>query len=122
MSPINFDNLLSDYPDYGEVWVVLKRWFVQNRKKRFVETAILASSVSGVTPLDLVNALLLMQQSHMVHVSLRVKSPDGVLLDGDFDTIQDVPEELPDRFGSHKVRTGEGDVVTGVKWDTVHGA
>jgi hypothetical protein len=122
MSPINFDALQVKYPDYAPVWEALRRWFATNSPKRYVELAVLLRALSQVEAPDLVLALDAMIESGMLKTAYRVKAPGGYLLEGEYEEPDQIPAKLPDRDYSHFIRRGEGDLVSGYRWEPTDAA
>ena len=117
MSPINFDILRAEYPEYGEIWPRLQRWFKKNWRKKYVELSVLLRAIPDVNKMDLIMAIHAMIEDGMLATAYKFRAPDGDLLDGEFEEPDQVPKELPSRDYSHWVPTDSGDIVSGYKWD-----
>lgn len=116
MSPIDFDTLLADYPEYAAEWRALRGWFHSNWRKRYVELPVLLRALPESNRRDLVFALDAMVESGMLATAYRIRSPGGDLLEGEYDEPDQIPEELWERDYSRKVSRGEGDLVSGLRW------
>ena len=119
MSPINFDLLRAEYPEFGEVWSALQGWFERNRRKRYVELSALLRALPDVDKVQAVLAFQKMLERGMLATAYKVKSPSGDLLEGEYDWPDDVPDRLPARDHSHYVDTDEADIVSGYRWEPV---
>lgn len=122
MLPINFDILRAEYPEYAAEWKSLREWFTRNWRKRYVELSVLARALPELDRLALVQAIQAMVDNSMLAVAFRVKAPGGYLLEGEFEGLDQIPPELPDRDYSGHVDTAEADVVSGYRWETTDAA
>jgi hypothetical protein len=122
MSPINFDILQSEYPEFEAVWPMLRTWFDKNWRKRYVELSVLLRALPQLDRLDLVLAIQAMIDRGMLATAYKVKSPGGDLLEGEFDQPDKVPPRLPDRDYSRYINTDEADIVSGYRWEPVGAA
>ena len=122
MSPINFDHLLTEYPEYADCWTALRDWFDSNSRKRYVELSVLVRSLRNLDKIKLILAINTMVEEDMLKMAYRVKAPDGDLLEKDFDRPDIIPKELPDRSFSGRVRTEEADIVSGYRWEPADAA
>lgn len=118
MSPINFDSLRAEHPEYADVWSALQRWFRNNSRKEFAELSVLLRALLGIDRMELVLALQHMVDSGMMEITYRLKAPDGHLLEGEYPEPDLVPAELMDRDYSGYVRREDGTVVSGYRWET----
>ncbi len=116
MSPINFDILQAEYPEYATVWSVLREWFKRNSRKQYVELSVLLRAFPKIDRLAFIFALQAMIDKGMLAAAYRVRSPEGDLLESEFDEPDQIPPQLPARDYSHMVSTEEGDVVSGYRW------
>ena len=119
MSPINFDTLQSEHPEFAAVWSALRRWFDSNWRNRYVELSVLLRALPEVDRLDLVLAIQTMIDQGMLATAYKVRSPSGDLLEGEFDLPDEVPDRLPERDYSRYVDTDEADIVSGYRWEPV---
>jgi hypothetical protein len=117
MSPINFDILQTDCPQFRSVWTALGNWFAVNWRKRYVEWTVLLRALQDIDRFELLLAIEAMIDHDMLSTAYKVKAPGGYLLEGEFDGLDEIPNELPDRDYSGRIRTAEGDVVTGLRWN-----
>lgn len=122
MSPINFDKLLADCPEYADIWAALRTWFERNSRKQYVELAVLLRAFPNIDRLKLVFALQAMIDNGMLATAYRVRSSEGDLLESEFDEPDQIPPILPARDCSHMVPTAEGDIVSGYRWGAKDGA
>ena len=122
MSPINFGILRADHPEFVDVWPKLQSWFDKNCRKRYVELSVLLRALSGVDRLRAVLAIQKMIESGMLAVAYKAKTPDGDLLEGEYDWPDEVPDRLPSRDYSHFIDTDETDIVSGYRWEEPVGA
>jgi hypothetical protein len=100
--PADFDALHLKYPDHSREWEVLRDWFTTNASKKFVEPMMIHRMLGKVVrDLDFDGSLLLMATDGLIKPVLRVKSPDGVLLEGDWQDGEKIPRRLPDRSCTH---------------------
>lgn len=117
MSPINFERLQTELPEYSATWAALRDWFAANWRKRYVELSRLHRALGPVNGTDLVLAIQHMVDRDMLRPAYRVKAPGGYLLEDDFPEPSAIPERLWDRDGSRQIRTSEGDIVSGFRWE-----
>lgn len=118
MSPIDFDILQTDYPEYASAWTALREWFQENWRKQYVELAVLLRALRGMGRADLVSAINAMVDRGMLEMAYRVRSPYGDLLEGEYAEPDEIPEELWDRDFSHKIPRSEGELVSGFRWES----
>lgn len=117
MSPINFEILQAEYPEYAATWRALRDWFSHNWRKRYIELSVLLRALRHVDKMDVIMAIHTMVERGMLEIAYRVKAPGGYLLEHDFDRPDKVPPELPDRDFSGTVKTAESDIVSGYRWE-----
>lgn len=122
MSPINFDLLQAEYPDFADVWAALRGWFAKNAKKKYIELTVLLRALPQVDRLRLILGLQAMIDSGMLEVAYRVKAPGGYLLEGDYEEPTRIPAELWDIDGSGLIRKDESDIVSGYRWESTDAA
>lgn len=126
MSPIDFDTLQADYPEYATAWAALREWFASNWRKQYVELSVLLRAIKRLSPsisdLDVILAIQTMVEHRMLALAYRVKAPSGELLEGDFERPDKVPAELPDRDHSGYVKSEEADIVSGYRWEPADAA
>jgi|GEM_PF-1809207 len=122
MSPINFDLLQAEYPEYAASWAALREWFSRNWRKRYVELSVLLRSLRKLDKVEMILAIHTMVEMGMLKIAYRVKSPSGDLLEGDFDRPDVIPPELPNRDSSELVKTDESDIVSGYRWELADAA
>jgi hypothetical protein len=120
MSPINFDILQADYPEYAAVWAALREWFDRNWRKQYVELTVLVRALKDVEPTDLLAALHIMIRQGMLAVAYRVKAPGGYLLEEEFDEPDQIPDEVWDRDSSRKIPADETELVSGYRWEPTY--
>jgi hypothetical protein len=117
MSPINFDILQAEHPEYAAVWAALRAWFDRNWRKQYVELTVLVRALKGdVEPAVVLSALRLMIARGMLAVAWRVKAPGGYLLEEEFEEPDQIPDELWDRDSSRKIPAEETELVSGYRW------
>ena len=58
-------------------------------------------------------ALHYLSLQHYLRQVFRVKSPDGVILDEDYESPTKIPPTVEDRFYSGRIDTSEAEIVTG---------
>lgn len=122
MSPINFDILRAEHPEYGDVWPKLQKWFENNWRKKYVELSVLLRAIPNVKKLDLIMAIHAMIQHGMLITAYKFRAPDGDLLEGEFEEPDQLPTELPSRDYSHFIPTDSGDFVSGYRWEQACGS
>ena len=81
MSPIDFERLLADYPEYAAEWQALQQWFAANRRKQYVELSVLLRALKSDDKVKMVLAINAMVESDMLAMSYRIKA-GGDLLEG----------------------------------------
>ena len=116
MSPIDFDLLQDKLPQYSGVWPLLRDWFASNSRKQFAELKIFARNVPANLHPELAFAIAAMVDLGYLTPAYRVRAPGGYLLEGEFESVENIPSELPDRDFSSIIRTSESDLVTGFRW------
>ena len=118
MSPIDFDRLQAEHPEFLATWQALRGWFASNWRKQYVELSVLKRALKKTTnPLELILAISKMAEHGMLEIAYRVKSPAGDLLEGEYPRPDLVPASLPDRDHSGWIDTSEADVVSGYRWE-----
>jgi hypothetical protein len=122
MSPINFEFLRAEHPEFGEVWSTLNNWFDKNSRKRYVELSVLLRPFPKSMRLDAILAIQTMIDHEMLATAYRFRSPGGDLLEAEFDEPDKFPEKLPARDFSHYIPTDSGDIVSGYRWEPVGAA
>ncbi len=113
---IDFAALESGYPEYSNVWPVLRKWFSDNWSKQYVELSVLLRTVSKADHLDAILAIQTMVENGLLEMAYRVRAPGGYLLEKDFGGPDEIPDELPDRDHAGSIKTAEADVVSGYRW------
>ena len=117
MSPIDFDFLQAEHPEFADIWPELRRWFSRNWRKQYVELSVLLRALPHLDRRDLILAIQTMIERGMLSMAYRVKAPGGYLLEGEYEEPDQIPKELPDRDYSGSIRTAEGDIVSGYRWE-----
>lgn len=118
MSPINFGPLIAEHPRLLRAWRGLSLWFAKPALPQFIDVRRLAKDLPDIEPGDLALALGLMAEHGLVHQTYRVATPEGVLLDQDFSSPEEIPDRMPGRFYSSTFDTNEGDIVPGFRLET----
>jgi len=114
--------LQTDHPEYAAEWRALAGWFANNWRKQYVELSLLLRALKEIDRLKLVLAIDAMVDSGMLTMSYRIRSPEGDLLEGDFDEPDQIPEKLWSRDSSHLIPRNEGDLVSGFRWGSADAA
>lgn len=86
MSPVNFDNLISEHRQNEQTLRLLEAWLNKHPKK-----VIYLDELVGEVPSDsiaLADALTLLVKSGVLIRVYKVITPDGVFADGEFDDQQ----------------------------------
>lgn len=111
MSLISYDNLTRQRPDLADVWLFLSRWIAEHPRVHTVAIDRLAKAGKDISPFKLAEALDFLRSEGIVHEVYQAKDPDGVLLGPEYETLDDVPTTVPDRFYSGSYDTRDLDVV-----------
>jgi hypothetical protein len=113
MSLINFDILADEKHELRQVWERMDDWFQRHPTRKYVDVRRLSRDLADISVAKLAVALDLMARRGLLRQVFRVLTPEGVLLDRDFDSPLDVPDRMPNRFESSSFDTSEGDIVSG---------
>ncbi len=115
MSRISFDIIASERPELLDAWNCLADWLAKHPDVQFLDLRRIARSCQSVPPMTLADAMrYLVEQGQLFRV-YRVETPDGHLLDEEFNSLLEVPDRLPDRFAKHWVDTSNAEVVSGFR-------
>lgn len=109
MSPINFDVLISKYPESKRALRKLASWLNEHEDARTIYLRQLAREVP-VDQMALADALSILVEAGVLRRVYKVTTPSGVLADAEFDDPREIPDKLPDRM-EHYFDTAESDVV-----------
>jgi hypothetical protein len=115
MSPSIFDTLANKWPDLRQAWPSLRGWFELHPHIKFVDVRQLARELPKVPDQELALALTAMAKLGVLRSVYRYVAPGGVLLDEEFDSPEQVPDKLPDRFHTQYFDTSEGDIIPGYR-------
>ena len=110
MSRINFDNLISEYPESQRALLKIKDWMQTHNDIESINPTLLAREVRGINAIDLASALALLVHAGLFRRVYKVLTPNGVFADGEFEDPTKIPSKLPDRW-EHYFDTSDSDVV-----------
>lgn len=110
MSPINFEALAKQHPEYKRALRKLDSWITKHAGVRVINPRVLAKEISGVSAGELAAALTLLERAGHLRRAYKVLTPSGVLADGEFRDPTEIPDRLPDRFENY-FDTTEADVL-----------
>ena len=113
MSLINFDTSARERPELAAAWEALKAWVARHPKTLFIDLYRLGRELPKVDATQLMRALHFLEEKGAVRNAIRLKGPEGVLLDGDYQDVEQVPELVWDRSHTHKVRRDDCEVIFG---------
>ena len=115
MSRINFDTLADEVPHYRQAWSGLRDWFRRNPGVSTLNLRKLSRDLRDVNTQELALALTEMATRHLLRPVYFVLTPDGNLLEGEFDSPKDVPPQLPDRRHHSFIDTADADIILGYR-------
>src|SRR5687768_1837797 len=106
MSSINFAALRAEHPEMGTALAALESWIHENPHASFLDPRQLSLDLQPFSIRDLVQALGLLVQHGDVVPRFVVVSPNGIILDNEYETPDEIPEKVPNRTFDHyfKVR------------------
>ena len=111
MSRIDFDSLVSKYPNLRRTWEELRDWFVNHSDMRTVDPVRLARALSDVPKDELAFALYLLVSEHWLQQKYAVQLPNGAFAPEIFDTPDDIPELIAGRLKDEVLETAACSIV-----------
>lgn len=119
MSPVMMETFGRDSPELSAAWSAFSRWLAQYPRLKYIDLKRLAREVKDVPVEYLALVLAKVADCGLLRQVYRVKTPDGDLLEQDFDSPLDIPQEMPDRLQQGRsFKTDDGDIVTGFVFST----
>ena len=91
MKPINFDELMSDFPHQVPVWLALMHWFATAGESGYVDLVSLYRAIPTVNPIALIEALNEMVQVGVLERVWKLRAPSGELLPGEWRSWRELP-------------------------------
>lgn len=113
MSRINFANLTRERPELRRAWDALDQFLKKHPRIVFLDVPRLAREMKEISSAELSIALSQLERLGFAKQTFRVKNAEGKILSSDYESPEDIPEEVPDDFMAHQFRTSEGQIVTG---------
>src|SRR5687768_15662946 len=112
MSPLNFASLMSERPELNDAWRFLEAWIAEHGNVHVVPITRLAKAAKKVnlSPLVLTKALGVLLDHGLIREVYQVADYDGVLIEGDYESPDEVPPRVEGRL-SQFVETSETDIV-----------
>lgn len=98
MSPASFVHLAKTEPRFRSTYKRLQSWVEEHRSWRLLDPGIIAKDIPDVDELTLANALHLAVKHGFFRIKYTVLTPTGNLAYQVFDSPQQIPRRLPDRF------------------------
>jgi hypothetical protein len=100
---------LANLPEYKAILNRLERW-LGTQHHLTIDPRTLAREWPDVRTEQLAVALQLLVQSGVLRQVFKVLTPNGVLVDAEFDDPRAIPDRVSDRF-NHYFDTAEADIV-----------
>jgi hypothetical protein len=110
MSPINFEALAKQHPEYKRALLKLASWMTAHADVGVIDPKSLSRELWVVDKAKLAAALMLLVRAGHLRRVYKVVTPSGVLAAGEFDDPTKIPEKIPDRFENY-FDTSEAEVV-----------
>lgn len=98
MPSIDFSKLRQKYPQYAIAWEWLSGWMSRHPQEKIIDPRLVKKFTRDISPDTIGKALIVLVQDGDAKIVYRVVDPGtGTLLDGDFDTIAEIPQHMHDR-------------------------
>jgi hypothetical protein len=107
---INSELLERENPDYSRALRSVTDWIQMHPTALVIDPKVLARELGDIDTGALGMALVLMVHAGLLRRVFKVLTPSGVMADGEYENIQEIPPTLPDRFERY-FDTAESDVV-----------
>jgi hypothetical protein len=100
MSFLDLTQIRKKWPEKASIWSALENWMKRYPQSTVIPVfEIFTNSPTKIDPLDLVEAIDLLVQAHIVKKRFRVIDPNQrIILPDSFSDRTDVPEEVRDNF------------------------
>ena len=110
MLPTNFEGLALKRPDLRDALQGIASWCDQHVDLPEIDLRRIAYDLPS-DPKKLTNALSFLVEEGVLRRVYCFEHPDGYLLDQEYESYLDVPEELHDAFEQHTVHRWDGRIV-----------
>ncbi len=112
---IDLSRAKAKHPELKSAWEALEAWFARN-KAHFIYEDRLARNIRNVSPLLLGRALGLLVEQGDLSLAYRLRLPNGPLLgDYEYNTLEEIPDEIEDFDEDTTRRTDSLELVTGYR-------
>ena len=91
MKPINFDELMTGFPDQVAVWQALMGWFATAGESGYVDLVSLYRAIPNVSPIVLIEAMNIMVDFGVLERVWKLKAASGELLPGEWRSLRELP-------------------------------
>lgn len=119
MSAIDFAGLRAEHPELKQPLVALEGWLRQNPAIPFLDPRILAIELDAFSIQDILSLLHVLTAHGDVTPKLVVRDPNGHIVEGEFDTADQIPEKLPNRTYDHYFKVRQENILPIYKLEEV---
>lgn len=98
MLHIDFANLQAQHPEYSEAWHGLQNWLTDNPDPTIIDPRVLVRQVGDIPTRELGAALLTLAKEGILRKYYKIAAPSGVLVGDDYESLDQIPETLYDRY------------------------
>lgn len=110
MLPSNFDTLAAERPDLAPTLTRIAEWVRRHPDWHLLDPRELARQLRDVDSLSLGFALRFLVQRGILRRVYMVATPSGVLAEGEFTDLRQIPAVLKDRF-NNSFDTSDAEIV-----------
>jgi hypothetical protein len=99
MSSINFSKILRERPDLAAVVKTVELWLDKHASVRAIDPLRIVRESHGAKLHEVAELFRELESRGVVEGTFRLKKSDGRLVGDDFDSPDEIPEDVEDRFG-----------------------
>ena len=110
MLPNSFEPLADEHPELRTAFGRISQWINLHQDWNILDPRILAKDLRDLDAGQLATALSILAASNLFRRVFMVTTPSGVLAEGQYEHLRQVPERVADRFHQY-FDTAESDIV-----------
>lgn len=111
MLPSNYDSLAAKHPELAPVLGRIGAWVRAHADWNLIDPRVLSKDLRDLDVITLARGLQVLVDERVLREVYMVATPDtGVLAEGEFEELDDIPERLSDRW-NHSFNTADADIV-----------
>jgi hypothetical protein len=121
MSPINFEIANQSRPDLADTLTAIQAWLESRKNVKFLDAERIGYELRTSAPTKIWESLELLRELGFLQNKLRLRAPEGVILPGDYDSLDSIPERVWNSDHSAKLSTENCEPVAGYLLETASG-